>query len=492
MGAYKLASPRRAILAPVAVIVVILIFLTSNAYRPLSEENGVPEPAPAGMQTEIPEDDAPQSLDSLSFPADYSPASDEPSFCAERFEVPYLENLRDSATRYCTEQSGSQLTCFHSKTAGSRTDTFCLGQNAIFDTASRKFMLQCELGEPSPSKSSFRAPEFNQFPSYWYETGPRVIFNDWVEMSAEALPTAAPQPRAFTILVKREMHHNFWHSLMEIFSMAMSIDVLRITSQPDSSRSGPGKRPLLSDAEMENIQVVLLDDLEDGAFIDLWPLLSSKPVVRAQDLPEDSALQNIVVPLPGGSNPFWQGDWTIHGCEDSALLRTFSRRVLSFYGLPSTKPRQDSQIMLTFINRTNKRRLVNSDEFLAELESKYPHVTVHSYDFAALTMKRQLEIVQDTDILVGVHGAGLTHGFFLHPRSAMVEILPPKLNHKGFRNVASLMNLGHYSAHADDAPRGNGNWQDEDISMDKERFMALIDAAIKSMYGKGKWDYDIV
>lgn len=74
----------------------------------------------------------------------------------------------------------------------------------------------------------------------------------------------------------------------------------------------------------------------------------------------------------------------------------------------------------------------------------------------------------------------------------MVETLPPKLDHKGFRNVASLMDLGYYCAHGDEAPRVQGGWQEEDVYMDKERFMALMDAAIKSMYNKGERDYDTV
>jgi protein O-GlcNAc transferase len=481
MSAYKLAPTRRATLAAVIIILIIFLFLKSNPYRPFSRIDDVGQSAPP-VSKQVPGD-------SLSFPADYTPASDEPSFCAERFGLLYLENLRDSATRYCKEQSGSHLTCFHSKTASDRIDTFCLGQNAIFDRTSRKFVLQCELGEPSVSKSSFRSPKFNHFHGYWYETGPKVIFRDWVGLGANSLPVGPSEPRVFTILVKREMGHNLWHTLMEIFSMTMSIDVLRITPQAGNSLE---KRSFLSDAELANIQVILLDDIEDGPFLDLWSLLSNKPPVRVKDLPNDSYLQNIVVPLPGGSNPFWQGDWSIHSCEDSALLRTFSRRVLSFYGLSSPQPRRGSQLVLTFIDRTSTRRLVNKETFLAELKSKYPRVTVQNYDFAAIPLKQQLKIIQNTDILVGVHGAGLTHGFFLSPRSAVVEILPPKLNHKGFRNVASLMDLGYFSAHGDETPRVKRGWQEEDVYIDNERFMTLMDAAIKSMYNKGERNYDII
>jgi hypothetical protein len=57
------------------------------------------------------------------------------------------------------------------------------------------------------------------------------------------------------------------------------------------------------------------------------------------------------------------------------------------------------------------------EEYLARLQEDFPLVKVQSFDFASMSYKEQLEIVQDTDILAGVHGAGLTHGMFLPPGS---------------------------------------------------------------------------
>ncbi|KAL2831113.1 hypothetical protein BDW59DRAFT_7002 [Aspergillus cavernicola] len=487
MGAYKLASPRRAILAGVVFIIIILIFLTHNSFHSFPRAEKAPSLGP-GREQPAREEEV-QGQDSLNLPSEYTPVSKEPSFCAEHFGLLYLESLRDSATQYCTTPSSSDLTCFHSKTASDRVDTFCLGRNVRFGGNSRKFSLQCELGKPSAPELPFSVPKFNQFQTYWYETGPKVIFKQWVGLSDDSMGSVPSEPLTYLILVKREMAHNLWHSLMEIFSMTMSVDVLRITPRPNNNSEN---RPFVADSDLAHTQVVLLDDIEDGPFLELWSLLGNKPPIRIKDLPEDTVLQNIVVPLAGGSNPLWQGDWTIHSCEESALLRTFSRRVLDFHGLPSSQPRQFHSIVLTFIDRTSTRRLVNSESFLAELQSKYTHVAVQSFDFATITLKEQLEIIQATDILVGVHGAGLTHGFFLSPRSAVVEILPPKLSHKGFRNIASLMDLSYFSAHSDSPPMTKRGWQEEDVYLERERFLDLIDAAVKSMYNRGERNYDAV
>jgi protein O-GlcNAc transferase len=126
------------------------------------------------------------------------------------------------------------------------------------------------------------------------------------------------------------------------------------------------------------------------------------------------------------------------------------------------------------------------EEYLARLQEDFPLVKVQSFDFASMSYKEQLEIVQDTDILAGVHGAGLTHGMFLPPGSVMVEILPPGLNHKGFRNVAALRGLEYFSSHASNAPSAKASdWHSEDVLMEFERFKELMDVAIKSLYNKG-------
>eukprot|EP01084_Bolivina_argentea_P073732 133788_1 len=40
------------------------------------------------------------------------------------------------------------------------------------------------------------------------------------------------------------------------------------------------------------------------------------------------------------------------------------------------------------------------------------------------TFKQQLQIASSTDILIGVHGAGLSHVLFLPPKSGLIEITP--------------------------------------------------------------------
>lgn len=420
-------------------------------------------------------------------PPEYAAVLDTQSaFCKDRFDVPYLEKLRDSAVKYCTTGSSSQITCFHSTTSGDlRVDSFCLASGAVYEGDVYKYRLGCELGEiPTHVGHLPYVPTLKELQLYWYETGPGVVFKR-IEVDKGFKPALpAPQVPQYTLLVKREGALNVWHCLMEIFAMTLSIDVLRMTQKADT------QAPYLAPGHEDHTQVVLLDNAEDGPFFGLWSLFSKRPVLRLIDLPPGTQLDNVIVPLAGASNPMWQGDWAVHSCQHSRLLQTFSRRVLDFHNLEPHKIQKNSPVVLTYINRTGSRRLVRGDEYFNHVASTYPHVKVQSIDMAGLPLQEQLEIVQGTDVLVGVHGAGLTHGMFLPPNSVMVELLPFGVNHKGFRNMASLMDHEYFSLHASAAMAVN-DWHRDDVYIEEERFMETIDAAVKVMYNRGERNYDV-
>jgi protein O-GlcNAc transferase len=427
----------------------------------------------------------------LSLPAEYNTLPAESAFCAERFGTTFLNNLRDSATQYCKQSSA--LTCFHTWTVGDRWDSFCFGKGANFNPDGGKFHLQCDLAQKADSdleqtvfENAPKFPRFDKLQGYWYDTGPPRVLDGWVQMDPEG-QSSLKNTENYTILVKREGATNHWHSLMEIYSMTLAMDVLQITPQPTDSTPF-----YIAEHDMPNTQVVILDDHPDGPYFDMWSLFTKKQVLRIKDLTSSTRVENIIVPLAGAANTLWQGDWKINSCEKSKTLDTFVNRALTLYGFNDSKPRQSDRITLTFIDRVSGRKLANHIEYLERLQKDFPLVNVRSIDFAAIPYKDQLKAIQETDILAGVHGAGLTHGIFLPPGSAMVEILPPGLNHKGFRNIASLRGHDYFSVHAESPTSDHsGDWHSEDVYLGIERFMDLMNVAIKAMYNKGMRSYDV-
>jgi len=67
------------------------------------------------------------------------------------------------------------------------------------------------------------------------------------------------------------------------------------------------------------------------------------------------------------------------------------------------------------------RQILNIKELAAEAE-QLGFEKVSIIDFAELPVLDQLNTIIDTDILIGVQGAGLQWAIFMQPRSVLVEI----------------------------------------------------------------------
>lgn len=406
--------------------------------------------------------------------------SAQSSLCHNRYGSGYITAFSNSAAEYCDESSNDRLTCFHHRASDDRVDSFCLGGpvTVVSGGAAPKLHLDCALSTHDADHAKAEVPEVRRFPSYWYNTGPRTIFKEFVDMSHddERSGSRAADQRDISLLIKREDNHaNLWHTMMEVMSLSMSLDVLRTAIDPSSGE------PFLSDEDTQDSRIVFLDDLPLGPYHELWQMMAKLPPVRMAD-PEAKIINTsrIVVPLPGGSNPFWQGDWVDLACGESELLRAFSRRVLKFYDLRSPPKRRTDHLTVTMIDRQQKRRLLDKETYFEALQARHPEVRFQLVDFAAKSFREQVEIAYSTDILIGVHGAGLTHGMFLPSQSALVEILPPKLDHKGFHNMARFLGHRYHGEHAteQDAPGGNGDWQQDDVFIDQDSFLSLADQAI--------------
>ncbi|KAH8839405.1 hypothetical protein MCOR27_007520 [Pyricularia oryzae] len=436
-------------------------------------------------------------------------AQGEPAFCTQRFGPAYLQNLRDNAIEYCKAASGERsksfrLTCFHSHTrSNGEPDSLCIAQGAIFDVEKEKFIFDCSIRPPTSEEIRRGLVPFNQIPAYWYETGPREIVDRYVDfqnkpsenLGDNANSAKGQRPLPINILIKREGSAHPWHTLMEIWSLANTIDVLRLSADPEA---GGAFFTVPNDAK--RTQTIILDNNEDGPFYDLWALFTGRKPVRLSaalealkkgDLTVDttlalspSQLYEVVIPLAGAANPLWQNDWDDRDCKDAPLLKVFVRRVLHHLGLerfePPTMPLSPSpnkKIKLTFIDRRGSRKLLGQEKLLEATRRAHPDVEIRSIDFASLSFVEQIRLVRsETDILVGAHGAGLTHIMFLQGEwegggKAVVEIQPEKMSYKGFRNLAYMLGHEYFVAKAETLSK-------EDL--DRERIEAEAKAKQKA------------
>ncbi|KAK3898021.1 hypothetical protein C8A05DRAFT_19317 [Staphylotrichum tortipilum] len=458
----------------------------------------------------------------LALPSDYDPflegAPSQSQYCAERYTPSFFDDFRSHPIQYCAAGSPASLYCFQGHTrADNVVDSLCIGQGARLDVARQRVHLDCELRPLDINDTSRGLIPFDAIRGEWYDSGPRFVLDNWVTVERDP---SAPAPSAavqagdhpqFTILAKRECSANIWHCMMEIWSMTLTFDLLRTT--PDPSR-GDGT-PFYSDIpDFPNTQVLLLDEHSEGNFLDLWTIFTGRPILRWKDLLADADAarafaatpRNVIIPLAGAANPLWQNDWVDHDCGYAPLLKAFVHRVLRFHSIFTTTPAplpptttSPPPLNLTYINRTGSRQLLDHEALLSAVSARHQNVHIHSIDFATLSFADQLRLVHETDVLLGVHGAGLTHTMFMREgRGAVVEIRPATNDYRGFRNLAVMKGLGYFTAHGEQVGKEGrekggeegdrkkrelwkrASWHWDDVRVEREAFLELMDGAIEA------------
>lgn len=120
--------------------------------------------------------------------------------------------------------------------------------------------------------------------------------------------------------------------------------------------------------------------------------------------------------------PTHETSYQIQGCERSGLFQAFSDFILHRLRIP-LHHKDDERVRITFLERKTKfRRILNSDELIAEIR-KNESYSVQSVRFErTVSFIDQLAIIRNTDILIGIHGAGLTHLLFLPKWATVFEM----------------------------------------------------------------------
>jgi protein O-GlcNAc transferase len=124
--------------------------------------------------------------------------------------------------------------------------------------------------------------------------------------------------------------------------------------------------------------------------------------------------------------------------RQSFLRNTLRERVFTHVDIrprPVNKPAKYPTI--TIVDRRETRVLFDLDRMVDTVRAWHPNSTSNVVDLATLSLRDQVQLSVDTDVLVAVHGAGLTHALWLPADAAVIEIRPP-LFAGSFRGLAGL------------------------------------------------------
>jgi hypothetical protein len=146
------------------------------------------------------------------------------------------------------------------------------------------------------------------------------------------------------------------------------------------------------------------------------------------------------------------------GYQDPELTRATREVVLKALG-GSAQP--GGRRIYVSRARQKLRRLVNE----AALEPMLRQYGFETVFFEDLSFEQQVTLLQQTAVLVGVHGANLTNMLFLAPQATVVEIMnqDPEGINLCYYHLAASLDLRYYSVPARGLPGSFANDQDLEV-----------------------------
>jgi protein O-GlcNAc transferase len=522
-------SPRRSLYFSAAAVVVLC--LTSSYFIWRREEGlwgnisrlapgkSCPSTSPSPPPAPTPTTEAHSVLEP---PAEYLFQSEDQRVCEEGYGTSYLKYIASHQQPYCQPESRGALQCFSAPRLQApwhsdwKNDTLCVAQGVRFGTLNIppkgviKFFLHCQarnltrdaLASTAKAEELMGYPELHSMPTYWFDTGTGPTFRSW-DFDEDIDETGCSKAKAnheWILVARREHNVNIWHKMAEIWQARHTIDALQMSINPSTGQ------PWLTREQAATVTVVFEDDREEP-LDHLWTVATGNKPIRMSALTPGTCFGNIIIPLAGSSSPFWTAlleDVYHETCRAPVLLTAWVRLVFNFLNT-TTRSATDvhAEPTITIVERARNRKFAGLDRWVGTLKARYPKSTITVADFAAISLEEQLNLIQQTDIYVGHHGAAMAHTIFLPSEAAVVEILPPVFPMRGFRSLARMRGLSHFGANSMwpeewnqtvngvpipegwVAPKTPVDWQSNEWTyMTDDQFLGLVDAAVRNQQNK--------
>ena len=184
------------------------------------------------------------------------------------------------------------------------------------------------------------------------------------------------------------------------------------------------------------VEVVILDNAPPSPYDELWSRIIAprRGVRRVRDFQGRRVLFRRAIFSPPGYHSFFLAG--VYGenpvPQRVGLVDAFVGLILRAYGIdPHREPPRSGPLRATLVRRRPypghrymARRLANEEACLAVLRAA--GLSAQAIDFACRPLEEQIRLAAETDILAGVHGAGLIHLLWMPPHGGLLEVDPEK------------------------------------------------------------------
>eukprot|EP00794_Sanderia_malayensis_P012818 gene12818-14131_t len=176
-----------------------------------------------------------------------------------------------------------------------------------------------------------------------------------------------------------------------------------------------------------DIQIVMWDTSSFGYsdfFEDTWKAFTDHRIIRLNEYENKKVcFRDAVFPLLARMmRGLYYNMPLVPDCRNSGLFKAFSEHLRHRLNIRQD-PYQDRVYRITLLVRnTQYRNILNQDELIGAMKRHSSlNVTVVEYNLSVPFLK-QLHTTHNSDIFIGMHGAGLTHVLFLPDWAVLFEL----------------------------------------------------------------------
>ena len=260
--------------------------------------------------------------------------------------------------------------------------------------------------------------------------------------------------KEWTIAVMRYEYVNFYHTLTDFYNAFLVCKAFQMS---------PG-----------NITILWIDGHPSGTLDSTWETLFGH-VLRAGYIQQPSMFSHMIWGIMGYDSLLSQFNRV-----SVPYLEEFRDFFLSRHAVSTTNKLNCSKLRIMFLWRRDyvahprnpsgsvSRKIANENELLERAKKEFPNNVITGLQIDKLNMHDQLNVIASLDILIGMHGAGLSHTLFLPQHAGLIELFPTYWTNvnRHFESMARWRNL-HYLT-----------WSNFDSSKELPNHLTIIDVDV--------------
>ena len=323
-------------------------------------------------------------------------------------------------------------------------------------------------------KDVFSLPCVGKLPEYTFLFGKEgTPLNGWVynlkRLQASELSSADNDViEAPTVAVMRYEAHNIYHTMTDWYNVFLVCKLLNL--------------------DPKRVNILFMDDRPPGLMDETWDVLFGK-IMRHTEVKPNVIFRDLIWNILGYESPV-----NFHRLTRLPFVEEFHHLFVNSFGVNSLKKLDCSNLTAVVIWRRDymthperqtevagglvHRKFKNEAEILSTINSVLEGHTVKAVVLEEMGMKEQLSLFTKTDMLIGMHGAGMAHTMFLPPHAAVFETFPNYwgflLHFKAFSRWRGLIYLG---------------WQNNDAANEFPDFYTSIPADVVRSHIQQLKDY---